>query len=306
MTNETITDVNSEGTILNLVDGQSLPINVSKTGYETHSENLIVDKNNLNVDVVLIEEQTDLIFVYDSSINRTFSSHHHPLIFTGEYTVDFGDGTVITESDNSKAITHTYENDDIYNIKISGNVTELQVYSFSNFDAYPNGIIEIKIPNSITSVGMQSFVRCYNLEKINLPLNTVIGSMCFQQCNNLTTVEIPQGYTTLTNGLFYECVGMEEIEIPSSVTEIQNGVFAFTNLTTINIPSSITTLGINIFGNCANLIEIQLNWEGENIVQKESNTFNEGENTVFSIPKNSINDYINKGYPSEKLVERDN
>ena len=55
---------------------------------------------------------------------------------------------------------------------------------------------------------------------------------------------------------------------------------------------------------CSNLIDYELYWTGEDIITYSSNTMPNNTNTFFYIPIGTKTEYINKGYPANKLVER--
>jgi hypothetical protein len=135
---------------------------------------------------------------------------------------------------------------------------------------------------------------------------TSLKTGCFYNCRSLTSIEIPNSVTSLENNCFYNCAGLTSINIPNSVTSIGNDCFyGCTGLTSINIPSSVTSLGEYCFVRCSNLTSIILNWS----TNDEIRTYNQywitdtPSNLIFYIPSDTKSAYINKGYPSDKLVE---
>lgn len=98
---------------------------------------------------------------------------------------------------------------------------------------------------------------------------------------------------------------LKSIFIPNSVTSL--GEYCFggcRNLTNITIPNSITSFGDNCFYGCSNLIDYQLYWEDSAIIQYNNTKMLNNTNTVFTIPVGQTANYVAKGYPSNKLVER--
>ena len=82
----------------------------------------------------------------------------------------------------------------------------------------------INIPNSVTSIGSDSFVGCRGLTSINLPNSVIsIGDNAFLSCTSLTSIEIPNSVTSIGGRAFSNCSGLTSIEIPNSVTSIADG-----------------------------------------------------------------------------------
>jgi len=51
-------------------------------------------------------------------------------------------------------------------------------------------LVEVKLPQSLTTLGRGVFWRCQSLEEISLPVGvTSIGEYCFMECTKLRKVE---------------------------------------------------------------------------------------------------------------------
>ena len=47
-------------------------------------------------------------------------------------------------------------------------------------------LTSINIPDSVTTIGKEAFIRCYSLTSINIPNSvTMIGNDAFRECINL-------------------------------------------------------------------------------------------------------------------------
>ena len=139
------------------------------------------------------------------------------------------------------------------------------------------------IPGSVTSIGLEAFLRCTGLTNIAIPGSVKsIGYTAFFGCTGLTSVTIGNGVTSIGQSAFEKCSGLTSIEIPNSVTEIgyyafsdcnnitnatignsvrEIGWYAFQNctgLTSMEIPSSVTEVGYYAFKGCSNLTDIYL------------------------------------------------
>ena len=134
---------------------------------------------------------------------------------------------------------------------------------------------------------------------------TSLGEYCFWSCTGLTSVVIPSSVTSLGYACFWDCTGLTSVVIPNSVTSLGYACFyRCTGLTSITIPNSVTSLEKFCFMDCNSLIDYQLYWTGNNIITYNSNKMINNTNTVFTIPNGETANYIAKGYPSDKLVER--
>ena len=111
--------------------------------------------------------------------------------------------------------------------------------------------------------------------------------------------------TSLGSGCFYNYAGLTSVIIPSSVTSLGRDCFYnCTGLASITIPSSVTSLGDGCFRECTNLTNYQLYWTGNNIITYDSNKMPNNTNTKFYVPSGQKTNYVNKGYPSAKVIER--
>ena len=134
---------------------------------------------------------------------------------------------------------------------------------------------------------------------------TGLGAGCFDECAGLTNIIIPDSVTSLGEKCFQRCTGLTSITIPNSVTSISGDCFwGCTGLTSVTIPNSVTSLGTGCFWRCSALVDYQLYWTGNNIITYNSNKMPNNTNTAFTIPYGETANYVNAGYPSDKLQER--
>jgi len=119
----------------------------------------------------------------------------------------------------------------------------------------PGGDTSYTIPNSVTSIGENSFCNCTALTSVVIPSSvTSIKYYAFDGCTSLISVKIPSSVTTIESGAFWSCEALTSIIIPSSVTSIQSYAFyKCTSLKSIDISSSISSIPSSTFGFCSSL-----------------------------------------------------
>jgi len=99
----------------------------------------------------------------------------------------------------------------------SGNVVITNTY-----DGYPvtsigddafasSGITSVIIPNSVTTIGVGAFFKCYDLTSVTIPNSvTSIGESAFNECLGLTNITIPDSVTNIGEYAFENCIGLQQ------------------------------------------------------------------------------------------------
>lgn len=181
--------------------------------------------------------------------------------------------------------------DKLTRVDISEGVTVIGSSAFLSCSS----LISLTLPSSIANINSTAFRQCENLEEITLPHNlTNIGRLAFFGCTKLTSVyvediasylnisfenessnpmyyasrlyingkratsiEIPDGITTIPAYAFKGCQGLNKITIPDSVTTINSYAFSeCSDLKEIIIPKSVTTMQNYAFSDCASLTNV--------------------------------------------------
>jgi hypothetical protein len=128
-----------------------------------------------------------------------------------------------------------------------------------------NNLVEIVIPNSVTSIGVESFSNCLSLKSIVIEDgNPVYDSR--ENCNAIIETKtntilfgcmsttIPESIMTIGSEAFSGCDSLAVISIPESVKSIGDGAFLnCTSLETITIPGNVLTIGVGAFEKCYHL-----------------------------------------------------
>ena len=116
-----------------------------------------------------------------------------------------------------------------------------------------SSITNVKIPDSVISIGDLTFLGCSNIRNIDISNSvTSIGAMAFSNCSSLTSVEIPNSVITINEYAFYACTSLKSVIIPNSVTSI--GACAFSYCDHLAIVYSyiidIFDINTNVFDGC--------------------------------------------------------
>ena len=85
---------------------------------------------------------------------------------------------------------------------------------------------EIKIPDSVETIGNGAFYDCRDLERITLPsaLQT-LSTVTFYNCTALSEVTFPASLKTIESSAFSGCRNLSEVKLPASLKAIQSSVF---------------------------------------------------------------------------------
>ena len=121
------------------------------------------------------------------------------------------------------------------------------------------GIKELYLP-SLTTIDSsdQPFVKCLDLETVNLPKLTKVGHNFFSNffsdnLPSLKTVILPEVTEVENSGFF--ATAATDIRMPKLRSIGDNGFFGSQNLKTLTIPAGVT-FGIRVFQNCDSLTDV--------------------------------------------------
>ena len=152
-----------------------------------------------------------------------------------------------------------------------------------------SSLVEVVIPNSVTSIGDRAFCGCRSLTEVVIPNSVVCinGNPFFDwngklEClspsfvyednilfnkdksriisfrnQKLTSYVIPASVTRIEEFAFSRCESLTEVVIPNSVTNIGKRAFAnCCSLTEVVIPNSVTNIGKGAFHKCESLTDV--------------------------------------------------
>ena len=173
----------------------------------------------------------------------------------GMFSYTTTDGKTIPLASNidfgSKILSHTVDNNGNCLIEFEGKFTRIPDRAFQNTKINSNNI---KIPNTVTSIGSYAFNNTAISGPLYIPNSvTEIGEGAFENCMNLYSLSLQSNLKRIGNRAFYACRFSGSLTIPNSVTEI--GERAFQNCTgfngTLTLSNKLETIGESAFNGCS-------------------------------------------------------
>ena len=165
---------------------------------------------------------------------------------------------------SAKSYAYDFTVDGIYYTIVS--IEDMTCEVVKGDEAYKGDIV---IPSTVTYNGRTLTVTdlqnrlFYNnsaLTSIDLPDGlTTIGEDAFYKCSSLTSIDFPDSLTTIGKTAFYGCTSLTSIDLPEGLTTIGEHAFSgCSSLDSINLPDGLTTIGNYAFSGCSSLDSIDI------------------------------------------------
>lgn len=179
-------------------------------------------------------------------------------------------------------------------VKIPSEINGLYVKKIKGLEGSSlKGIFSVEIPKEITEVMPDVFMKCINLDKIEvayenknfssedgilydkqrkkllafppknkefkiLPSVEGIGEFAFAG-SRIREIKLEENINQLGEGAFANCNELIKVHLPSSLKKIESFTFSgCVNLNKVNLPASLEEIGESAFYGCKNLKEISL------------------------------------------------
>lgn len=165
-------------------------------------------------------------------------------------------------------------------ITIGKNTSVRRVQGFVNNYKLPESLKEIIVEEGNTKLKYLSndTFKSSNIESVIIAEDCgleSIGSNCFNNCQNLTTLVLPGAVKTLGNSCFYKTPNLKSIvftdtdEYPAQLSSIGDNTFWECGIESFVVPRSVTTISRQAFHSCEALESVSIP-AGTNSVDKQA------------------------------------
>lgn len=156
--------------------------------------------------------------------------------------------------------------------------TNLKVVDIIDLNAWCNISFEGNYSNPLHN-SHHLFLNSKEIINLVIPNGvTSIKKFAFDGCDALTSVTIPSSVTSINDAAFSDCSGLTSLSIPDGVTSLGNSAFSgCSNLLKVTIPPSVEFIGSYAFYKCNNLSEVHIS----DIAKWCTITFGDGANNLF-------------------------
>lgn len=147
------------------------------------------------------------------------------------------------------------------------------------------GLVDLNIPNGVTSIGEYAAMRCEHLKSVVIPQSVKnIGTRAFAYCPELETVSISAQLNVIPEGLFEacgglhtlslanltscteigpwavaECNGLNSLVLPAGSKAISKGaVYGASGIQTLTLPADVNYIGDNAMSAMTSLLELNV------------------------------------------------
>ena len=192
---------------------------------------------------------------------------------------------------------------DLTYLSIPWSVTSIGEYAFIDCGssitvniADPESWCQMELGNEHSSpLSSAGKVLVFDIEttSINIPEGvTSIGNFTFYQCRCITSLTIPASVKSIGSSAFEDCTGLTSLSLSEGLELIGGSAFeGCTGLNILRIPSTVKTISINAFKNCTGITDIYC--YAENVPMTDEKAFDgiPMERSLLHVPTNAIEAY---------------
>ena len=120
------------------------------------------------------------------------------------------------------------------------------------------GLLDVKLPKSITEIGKNAFYFCRKLPKVVLPTSLLkIADFAFYGCDGLEEIELPDSLTELGLSAFSGCKKLSSVVVPQVLLKIGGAAFdSCESLESAVLPNGLSVIPNSMFYGCSSLKEV--------------------------------------------------
>ncbi len=125
-------------------------------------------------------------------------------------------------------------------VVVPDGVIEIGAEAFYGFLNEFSPRFEVVLPDSVKVIGERAFMESY-LSSINLPEGlTTIEDEAFSECTQLTSIDLPDSLKTIGYAAFDYCTKLSSVTLPSGLKEIGQNAFSFCPISRVDVPAGVT------------------------------------------------------------------
>ena len=218
---------------------------------ENHLYSFQVDDNNPNYksdsNGVLFSKDGKTLVSYPADKNST--TYNVPSGVTTIGMCAFGKSTKLTTVNLSSTVT-TIEESAFNRLTNLTSFDTKNVKTIGKTAFMASGITSITFGSALETIGTMAFQNCNNLTNIQIPNNIkTIEAQAFNGCTELATITFsePTHLTTIPANTFSNCDMLSTITIPEGIVTIGNGAFNPSGLNEVYLPTTSSNVHANAF-----------------------------------------------------------
>ena len=218
---------------------------------ENHLYSFQVDDNNPNYksdsNGVLFSKDGKTLVSYPADKNST--TYNVPSGVTTIGMCAFGKSTKLTTVNLSSTVT-TIEESAFNRLTNLTSFDTKNVKTIGKTAFMASGITSITFGSALETIGTMAFQNCNNLTNIHIPNNIkTIEAQAFNGCTELATITFsePTHLTTIPANTFSNCDMLSTITIPEGIVTIGNGAFNPSGLNEVYLPTTSSNVHANAF-----------------------------------------------------------
>ena len=229
-----------------------LPVSALAEG-STHTGTNHVDRRTLDTDN---KDDQGLTYTLHADHTATVANYYNN---TPDGVIDIPD--TVTKDNIDYTVTaignNAFESLNVSSVFIPATVTSIGPFAF-RFCKFL-ATVTFAEDSHLKSIGLGAFYgteQAYpRFKEIKIPDSVeTIGNAAFRYCQNLERIALPSALQTLSNVTFYGCTALSEVTFPASLETIQVGAFGYCrNLSEVKLPASLKAIQSYVFGGCSDL-----------------------------------------------------
>jgi len=103
----------------------------------------------------------------------------------------------------------------VTNVVVENGVTTIGDNAFKGF----RELTTISLPESIDTIGHESFYWCVKLDSVSLPNATTISTGAFSGCYCLKKIDLGRKISTIEKSAFYQCKGLRKVNYSGTIND---------------------------------------------------------------------------------------